>query len=59
MWSCRFGHWYYGHGKDRYHHLPEFRQIEDVHNEVHVLGSQIVHPSGTVTWRLRASNAPA
>jgi diguanylate cyclase (GGDEF)-like protein len=38
---CRFGHWYYSHGKDRYRHLPEFRQIEAVHNEVHALGRDI------------------
>jgi diguanylate cyclase (GGDEF)-like protein/PAS domain S-box-containing protein len=40
--SCRFGHWYYGHGTVRYGHLPEFQSLEAVHMEVHRLGPQIV-----------------
>lgn len=40
--SCRFGHWYYGHGIIRYGHLPEFQAIEPVHQEVHRLGPEIV-----------------
>jgi diguanylate cyclase (GGDEF)-like protein/PAS domain S-box-containing protein len=40
--SCRFGHWYYGHGKIRYGNLPEFQAIEPIHDEVHRLGPEIV-----------------
>jgi diguanylate cyclase (GGDEF)-like protein/PAS domain S-box-containing protein len=40
--SCRFGHWYYGHGIIRYGHLPEFQALEPVHQSVHRLGPEIV-----------------
>jgi GrpB-like predicted nucleotidyltransferase (UPF0157 family) len=40
--SCRFGHWYYGHGTIRYGHLPEFQALEPVHRNVHQLGPEIV-----------------
>jgi hypothetical protein len=40
--SCRFGHWYYGHGIVRYGHLPEFKAIEPIHEDVHRLGPEIV-----------------
>ncbi|HRH80251.1 MAG TPA: EAL domain-containing protein [Thiobacillaceae bacterium] len=40
--SCRFGHWYYGHGRQRYGHLPEFLDLEKVHMAVHELGPEIV-----------------
>jgi diguanylate cyclase (GGDEF)-like protein/PAS domain S-box-containing protein len=40
--SCRFGHWYYGHGTIRYGHLPEFKALEPIHQDVHRLGPEIV-----------------
>ncbi len=40
--SCRFGHWYYGHGTIRYGHLPEFRALEPIHQQVHQIGPEIV-----------------
>jgi diguanylate cyclase (GGDEF)-like protein/PAS domain S-box-containing protein len=40
--SCRFGHWYYGHGTIRYGHLPEFKALEPIHQDVHRLGPDIV-----------------
>ncbi|MFA5371078.1 MAG: EAL domain-containing protein [Sideroxydans sp.] len=39
---CRFGHWYYGHGKAAYAHLPEFAAIEPVHVRVHEIGAEII-----------------
>ncbi len=39
---CRFGHWYDGHGRLRYGHLPEYGQIDASHTEVHRLGREIV-----------------
>ncbi|MDP2760067.1 MAG: EAL domain-containing protein [Sideroxyarcus sp.] len=39
---CRFGHWYYGHGKATYSHLPEFSAIEPVHVRVHETGAEII-----------------
>ncbi len=40
--QCRFGHWYYGHGKATYGHLPEFAAIEPVHVRVHEAGAEII-----------------
>lgn len=40
--QCRFGNWYYHHGKERYGHLLEFGELEEVHRRVHGAGSRIV-----------------
>ena len=40
--KCRFGHWYYGQGRERYGHLSEFVELEEVHAYVHKLGPDIV-----------------
>ncbi len=40
--QCRFGHWYYGHGRLRYGQLAEFANLEPIHAEVHRLGPEIV-----------------
>jgi len=40
--SCRFGHWYYGHGTIRYGHLPAFKALEPIHQAVHQIGPEIV-----------------
>ena len=40
--SCRFGLWYHGEGRARYHHHPEFAAIDSVHEAVHALGSELV-----------------
>ncbi len=39
---CRFGHWYDGHGKAIYGHLPEFSAIDPVHVRVHEFGAEII-----------------
>ncbi len=39
---CRFGQWYYSHGKARYGHLAEFTSLEAIHAEVHQTGTQII-----------------
>jgi len=40
--QCRFGHWYYGHGRLRYGDIQAFVDLEPVHTEVHRLGPEIV-----------------
>jgi diguanylate cyclase (GGDEF)-like protein/PAS domain S-box-containing protein len=40
--QCRFGHWYYGHGRLRYGDIQAFADLEPVHAEVHRLGPEIV-----------------
>ncbi|GAB1233988.1 EAL domain-containing protein [Ferrigenium sp. UT5] len=40
--QCRFGRWYYGHGRATYGHLPEFVAIEPVHVQVHETGTEII-----------------
>lgn len=41
--QCRFGHWYYGYGVQRYGHLAEFSNLETIHNRVHDIGTRILH----------------
>jgi len=41
-YECRLGHWYYGHGKTHYGHLSGFRDLEDIHIEVHRVGHKII-----------------
>ena len=40
--QCRFGHWYYGHGRKRYGRMEAFRELEPIHVAVHSLGPEIV-----------------
>jgi PAS domain S-box-containing protein len=40
--QCRFGHWYYSHGTVRYGHLSEFCDLENIHQDIHKLGMEIV-----------------
>ena len=40
--KCRFGHWYYGYGRRRYGHLQEFINLEEIHIEVHRVGTRVV-----------------
>ena len=40
--ECRFGHWYYGHGLQRYEHISEFMEIEPMHISIHQIGHNIV-----------------
>lgn len=40
--ECRFGHWYYEYGMQRYKHLENFFDIEPIHILVHQLGHEIV-----------------
>ena len=39
---CRFGHWYYGHGLERYGYLLGYNDLEALHAEVHALGTEII-----------------
>jgi len=41
-YECRLGTWYYGHGKTHYGHLSAFRELEDIHIDVHRLGHKII-----------------
>jgi diguanylate cyclase (GGDEF)-like protein/PAS domain S-box-containing protein len=45
--QCRFGRWYDGAG-ERYGHLEAFRQIAEVHAEIHALGSRLLALPATV-----------
>jgi EAL domain-containing protein (putative c-di-GMP-specific phosphodiesterase class I) len=49
--QCRFGHWYDSHGLQHYGHLPEYLAIAPVHQQVHVLGPEIIrlHDAGDDT----------
>ncbi len=40
--QCRFGHWYYGHGRLRYGEMRAFADLELDHIKVHQLGPEIV-----------------
>jgi EAL domain-containing protein (putative c-di-GMP-specific phosphodiesterase class I) len=40
--QCRFGHWYDGPGRERYGHLPAFKEISAVHTQVHQVGPSIL-----------------
>ncbi len=46
--QCRFGQWYYSHGKERYSHMPVFTALEFVHAMVHRVGREAVrlHQAG-------------
>ena len=40
--ECRFGHWYYGHGMQRYKHIDHFYDIEPLHILIHQYGHSII-----------------
>jgi diguanylate cyclase (GGDEF)-like protein/PAS domain S-box-containing protein len=40
--ACRFGHWYDHHGRAHYRNLTEFTEIDDIHSQVHDVGSRII-----------------
>ena len=39
---CRFGHWYYGRGKERYGHLTGYYDLEPIHAGVHDIGVELI-----------------
>jgi hypothetical protein len=39
---CRFGHWYYGHGRERYGYLLGYHDLEAIHAQVHEVGTEII-----------------
>ena len=39
---CHFGDWYNGIGCDSYGHLPEYAEIDTIHQRVHELGKELV-----------------
>ncbi|MCX7176746.1 MAG: EAL domain-containing protein [Proteobacteria bacterium] len=39
---CRFGVWYHGEGKIHFGHVPEFQDLDAIHEEVHQLGQELV-----------------
>lgn len=44
--QCRFGHWYYGYGVQRYEHIKDFKEIEPMHIAIHQIGHEIVQLCG-------------
>jgi methyl-accepting chemotaxis protein len=40
--NCMFGKWFYSPGGKQYEHLPEYKEVEKFHAEVHGTGKQIV-----------------
>jgi diguanylate cyclase (GGDEF)-like protein/PAS domain S-box-containing protein len=40
--ECRFGEWLHGPGKLTYGHLPEFVEMDHLHEAVHILGREMV-----------------
>ena len=41
-YECRFGHWYYGHGKQHYGQSQAFIDLEPIHLQVHKVGQEII-----------------
>lgn len=48
--QCRFGQWYYGHGKQHYGDLQAFIELEPIHIAVHRIGPELIRlrQSGTM-----------
>ncbi len=40
--NCMFGKWFYSPDGKQYEHLPEYKEVEKFHAEVHGMGKQIV-----------------
>lgn len=40
--NCLFGKWFYSPDGKQYAHLPEYKEVENFHAEVHSMGKQIV-----------------
>jgi EAL domain-containing protein (putative c-di-GMP-specific phosphodiesterase class I) len=40
--QCRFGRWYHGSGASQYGHLPEFATLNEPHERIHVLASELL-----------------
>ncbi|BCO27523.1 chemotaxis response regulator protein-glutamate methylesterase [Rhodoferax lithotrophicus] len=40
--QCHFGQWLNGPGKDHFHRVPMFGRLEDLHQQVHTLATQMV-----------------
>jgi hypothetical protein len=40
--NCRLGKWYYGIGQKKYKHLNCFKDLEQPHKQVHVLGRKML-----------------
>lgn len=55
--KCRFGQWYYSHGKERYGHMQTFTSLEQVHTKVHRIGPEIIrlHQAGEQKAAIEAS----
>ena len=34
---CRLGHWYFGEGKEKYGHMPEYERLGVIHEKFHKL----------------------
>ncbi len=39
---CRFGRWYYDHGRKRYGQMGSFKTLEEFHNRVHALSNELI-----------------
>jgi len=40
--QCHFGAWYYGYGMERYGNFPEFWKLQEIHENIHGIGHQII-----------------
>lgn len=40
--DCAFGKWYFGHGLERFGHIPEMSQVREPHAEIHKLIREII-----------------
>lgn len=40
--ECRLGNWYGGYGEKHYNHLSAFRELEDIHINVHKTGYRVI-----------------
>jgi len=40
--QCRLGRWYYNIGRNKYHYLEHFTELEEPHKKAHLLGKQLL-----------------
>ena len=40
--ACRFGHWYDHHGRSHYGHMREYLDLDNIHDQVHEIGTRIM-----------------
>lgn len=40
--ACEFGKWLYNHGLSEYHRLPQMRELELVHRQLHQMALEVI-----------------